>query len=153
MPYGIEALETLRVEKGYIHIGSDTDGTTLPMDIGFGTAVAKKTVGFFGRRSLLRAAALDPRRLTLVGLRPVDGLTRLPTGAQIAEHAPPALTQGHVTSSYFSPTLQRPVALHMLSRGAQRIGERVHLYHLGEHLEVEVVRTPFFDPAGERLRG
>ena len=33
--YGIEALQVLRVEKGYLHIGTDTDGTTLPMDVGF----------------------------------------------------------------------------------------------------------------------
>jgi len=33
--YGIEALEIMRTEKVFIHIGTDTDGTTLPQDIGF----------------------------------------------------------------------------------------------------------------------
>ena len=55
-PYGIEALMLMRIEKGFIHVGADTDGTTLPHDIGMAGALAKKTANFVGRRSLLRAA-------------------------------------------------------------------------------------------------
>ncbi len=152
-PYGIEALEIMRVEKGYIHVGSDTDGTTLPGDVGFGTGLAKKTTEFVGRRSLLRAAARDADRFTLVGLKPVDGRTQLPSGAQIAAQPAPAPTQGHVTSSYWSPNLNAPVALAMLARGAQRTGERVLIHHMGTSIEAEVVKPPFFDPKGERLHG
>ena len=153
VPYGIEALEIMRVEKGFIHIGTDTDGTTLPGDIGFGRAVGRKSAEFVGRRSLMRAAARDPDRLTLVGLVPVDRRTHLPTGAQIAPDPPPTLTQGHVTSSYHSPALGHPIALAMLARGAQRLGERVRVHHLGAIIEAEVVKSAFFDPSGERLRG
>jgi sarcosine oxidase subunit alpha len=46
-----------------------------------------------------------------------------------------------------------PVALAMLKRGFARIGETVTLYHLGRTLRAEVVKTPFFDPKGERLEG
>lgn len=65
--YGIEALEIMRTEKGYIHVGTDTDGTTLPGDVGFGRALGKKTANFVGRRSLLRPAALDPQALSTGG--------------------------------------------------------------------------------------
>ncbi len=153
VPYGIEALEIMRVEKGFIHIGSDTDGTTLPGDVGFGRAVERKRIEFVGRRSLLRATALDPDRFTLVGLVPVDRRTPLPTGAQIAAQPPPTITQGHVTSGYHSPALGHPIALAMLARGAQRLGERVRVHHLGTTIEAEVVKTAFFDPAGDRLHG
>ena len=71
--YGIEALQVLRVEKGYLHIGTDTDGTTLPMDVGFARDLSRKSAAFVGRRSLLRPAARDPQRLQLIGLVPVDG--------------------------------------------------------------------------------
>ncbi len=153
VPYGIEALEILRVEKGFIHIGSDTDGTTLPGDVGFGRAVDRKSAEFVGRRSLLRAAARDPDRFTLVGLVPVDRRTLLPTGAQIAPEPPPTLTQGHVTSSHHSPALGHPIALAMLARGAQRLGERVRVHHLGAAIEAEVVKSTFYDPTGARLNG
>jgi len=153
VPYGIEALEILRTEKGFIHIGTDTDGTTLPQDIGFARAMERKPANFVGRRSLLRPAARDPGRFQLVALSPVDRRTPLPVGAQIAAAAPPTRTEGHVTSSCWSPELGQPVALGMLARGTQRLGERVRVHHLGTIIDAEVVKAPFIDPTGERLHG
>jgi sarcosine oxidase subunit alpha len=153
VPYGIEALEIMRTEKGYIHIGTDTDGTTLPQDIGFARATLRKAANFVGRRSLLRPAARDPQRFQLVALSPVDRRTLLPVGAQIAAGAPPTQTEGHVTSSYWSPELGAPVALAMLARGTERLGEKVRVHHLGLVIDAEVVKAPFIDPKGERLHG
>ncbi|MEA3107558.1 MAG: sarcosine oxidase, subunit alpha [Gammaproteobacteria bacterium] len=153
VPYGIEALEILRTEKGFIHIGTDTDGTTLPGDIGFARAVDKKKANFVGRRSLLRPAARDPERLQLVALASGDATTPLPVGAQIAAGSPPTRTEGYVTSSYMSPTLGAPVALGLLARGAERLGERLRVHHLGTTVEAVVVKAPFIDPPGERLNG
>ena len=151
--YGIEALEIMRTEKGFIHIGTDTDGTTLPLDIGFARNLDRKAANFVGRRSLLRPAARDPNRFQLVALIPVDGRTPLPVGAQIADAAPPTLTEGHVTSSYWSPELGAPVALGMLARGTQRLGEKIRVHHLGKVIDAEVVKAPFVDPKGDRLHG
>jgi sarcosine oxidase subunit alpha len=151
--YGIEALQVLRVEKGYLHIGTDTDGTTLPMDVGFARDLSRKDAAFVGRRSLLRPAARDPQRLQLIGLVPVDERTVLPVGGQIAPQPPPTLTEGHITSSYFSPALHHPIALAMLAGGQQRLGELVTVHHLGERCAARVVTTPFFDPRSERLNG
>ena len=151
--YGIEALEILRTEKGFIHIGTDTDGTTLPVDIGFAKALDRKQANFVGRRSLLRPAASAADRLQLVALSPADGRTRLPVGAQIAPGLPPTRSEGYVTSSYMSPSLGAPVALGMLSRGSQRIGERIRVHHLGTVHEAVVVKAPFIDATGERLSG
>jgi sarcosine oxidase, subunit alpha len=58
-----------------------------------------------------------------------------------------------VTSSHWSPELQRPVALGMLMRGAERLGEKIKIHHLGTIIEAEVVKTPFIDPQGRRLHG
>ena len=152
-PYGIEALQIMRVEKGYIHIGTDTDGTTLPGDIGLARAVERKAANFVGRRSLTRSAALDPNRLQLVGLVAADGKAALPVGAQIAQLQPPTITEGHVTSSVMSVELGHPVALAMLARGSVRTGDVVRVRHLGASFEAKVVKTPFVDPAGSRLHG
>ncbi len=152
-PYGVEALMILRTEKGYLHVGGDTDGTTLPGDVGMDRGVAGKRAHFVGRRSLLRPAAVDPDRLQLIGLLSVDGRTRLPVGAQVCATRPPAPSQGFVTSSCFSPALGYPVALGMLRRGRQRLGERITVWHMGAPIEAAVSATPFVDAAGERLRG
>jgi len=151
--YGIEALQVLRIEKGYLHIGTDTDGTTLPADVGMARGIERKIAHFVGGRSLSRPTALDPQRLQLVGLRPVDGRTPLPVGAHIAPHAPPAPIDGRVTSSCPSPALREPIALALLTRGSQRIGERVKVYHLGTEIQAQVVKTPFVDPEGRRVHG
>ncbi|MFM8768172.1 MAG: FAD-dependent oxidoreductase, partial [Rubrivivax sp.] len=154
VPYGIEALMVMRTEKGYLHVGGDTDGTTLPGDIGMDRGIAKKAANFVGRRSLLRPAALDPNRMQLVGLVPVDRRTRLPVGAHaVAPPGPPGPIEGFVTSSHHSPNLGYPVALAMLQRGRSRLGERIPVHHLGTAIAAEVVATAFFDPQGERLHG
>jgi len=153
MPYGVEALMILRTEKGYLHLGADTDGTTFPRDVALDRGIAQKRANFVGRRSLLRPAATDPDRMQLVGLVPLDRSTRLPVGAHITLQPPPAPIEGFITSSAMSPMLGCPVALAMLKRGRQRLGELVTAYHLGRPIAAEVVRTPFVDSAGERLNG
>jgi sarcosine oxidase subunit alpha len=153
MPYGVEALMILRTEKGYLHLGADTDGTTSPSDVGLDRGIAKKAANFVGRRSLLRPVATDADRMQLVGLLTLDRRSRLPVGAHITGQAPPAAIDGVVTSSAFSPILGHPVALAMLKRGGQRLGEHLTAYHLGRPFAAEVVKTPFFDVAGDRLNG
>lgn len=152
-PYGIEALMILRTEKGYLHVGVDTDGTTLLGDVGMDRGVAGKRANFVGRRSLLRPAARDPDRLQLVGLLPADRRTRLPVGAQLCATRPPAPSSGFVTSSCFSPTLGHPVALGLVQRGRQRLGDRVTVWHMGHAIEADIAPTPFVDVKGERLHG
>lgn len=151
--YGIEALMILRTEKGFIHIGSDTDGTTLPQDVGLARGVSRKAANFVGRRSLTRPAWQDPERLQLVGLKPVDRRTRLPVGAHLSKLPPPTHAEGFVTSSCFSPALQQPIALGMVRGGLRRTGQTLTAWHRGSATAVEIVATPFFDPAGERQRG
>ena len=153
VPYSVEALMILRTEKGYLHVGADTDGTTFPGDVGLDRGIARKAANFVGRRSLLRPVATDAQRMQLVGLLPLDRRSRLPVGAHMTLQAPPAAIEGYVTSSVFSPVLGHPVALAMLKRGQQRWGECVTVYHLGRPIEAEVVKTPFFDAPGERLHG
>jgi sarcosine oxidase, subunit alpha len=151
--YGIEALQVLRVEKGFIHIGTDTDGTTLPGDVGLARGVERKAANFVGRRSLTRPTAVDPDRQQLVGLTPLDGRTVLPIGAQIARAPAPAAIEGRVTSSFMSPELGYPVALGLLARGRERIGEQLRLFHLGVEIAARVVGLPFVDSQGARVHG
>jgi sarcosine oxidase subunit alpha len=154
VPYGVEALMVMRTEKGFLHVGGDTDGTTLPGDIDMDRGIAKKAANFVGRRSLRRPASRDIHRMQLVGLVPMNRKTLLPVGAHVVlPPGPPGSIEGFVTSSYHSPNLGYPVALAMLQGGRNRMGERITVYHLDTAIDAEVVTTPFFDPQGERLNG
>ncbi|MCZ4351222.1 2Fe-2S iron-sulfur cluster-binding protein [Roseovarius aestuarii] len=149
-PIGIEALSILRAEKGYIMIGKDTDGETMPHDLGFGIPRLKKTAPFIGDRSLHNDKANGALRKSLVGLVVPSGTAPLPTGAHLVEGTPPR-SLGYVTSSYDSPTLGRPVALGLVENGTARIGETITVHHLGESRTATISAPCAFDPEGERL--
>ena len=154
VPTGIEAVLVLRMEKGYLHVGSDTDGTTNPMDVGFGRVVERKQSDYVGRRSLQRSHDLDGNRRRLVGIEAEDGCTVFSAGAHIVVMTDgERRSEGFVTSACVSPTLGKPIGLAMLERGNKRKGELVHLFNEGRLSRARIVDPVFYDPEGERLHG
>ena len=159
-PYGTETMHVLRAEKGFIIVGQDTDGSMTPHDMGLDWAVRHgKPHGFVGERSLALADYQRPDRLQLVGLRTVEPATVLPEGAQLvtgdrSRRGSRVPMHGFVTSSYFSATLGRSIALAMLKGGRGRLGETVHCpLDDGGALAAEVVDPMFYDPDGARQHG
>ena len=154
MPIGIETLTILRTEKGYLHVGSDTDGNTTPGDIGWGHVADKKQGEFLGKRSLSRPFNISDGRMEFVGLTPAQQGGVLAAGAHVidAGHtSAPAPTQGYVTSACYSPNLQRYVGLGLVKDGARRLGETVNVYDDGQ-VHAAVISAPAaWDPEGERL--
>ena len=149
--YGIEALLVLRLEKGYLHVGVDTDGSTNPLDIGMRGIVARQPGQFVGKRSLARPNDQRPDRRQLVGLEALDPDACLVTGGHLIAAAGPGRSQGFVTSACHSPTLDRPIGLALLERGADRLGESVAVYDQGSTVPVRVVSPVFYDPDNERI--
>ena len=126
--YGTEALHILRAEKGYIVVGDETDGTTTPDDVGLSGLVSKKKADFLGKRSLEQSYLKQPGRKQLVGLLTDDPNFVLPDGAHAVKEVkpkPPMQTIGHVTSTYFSPTLNRSIAMALIENGRARIGREL----------------------------
>ena len=126
------------------------DGT-MPQDLGVTGPRDKRRGEYVGKRSLFTANALRQDRPQFVGLS-VDGARPLPTGAHAVEmRAGRRRSIGFVTSSYFSPTLGRPIALGLVERGLSRLGETIELYHLGQTLRATLSPPCVFDPEGKRL--
>jgi sarcosine oxidase subunit alpha len=149
---GLEALMILRAEKGYIVIGKDTDGTTMPHDLGVLGPRAKRASDYVGRRSLFTDAAKREDRLQLVGLAVAESEPPLPTGSHgLAYDRGAPRSQGFVTSSYQSPVLGRPIALGLIERGVSRHGETIDIRHLGEIRRATITAPCAFDPEGVRL--
>ncbi len=155
-PYGTEAMHVLRAEKGFIIAGQDTDGTTTPGDLGMDWIVSKAKGDFLGKRGLARPDTLRADRKQLVGLLTDDLAEVIPEGAHISpepQGAPPLAMEGWVSSSYFSPNCGRSIALALLERGRQRLGEEVAIPLEEKVVRAKVTKPAFFDEAGERLRG
>ena len=149
---GVEALMVLRAEKGYIVIGKDTDGTTLPHDLGVAGPRARRKTEFVGKRSLFTEEANRSDRKQLVGLTVAEGEAPLAPGAHGVERRNADKNSiGFITSSYMSPTLNRPVALALIKRGASRHGETIELQHLGRVRRGTITSPCSFDTGGGRL--
>ena len=153
-PYGTEAMHVLRAEKGFIIVGQDTDGTVTPYDAGLDWAVGKKKPDFVGKRSLARPDMQLADRKHLVGLMTDDPMIVLEEGAQIVadpKQAVPMTMIGHVTSSYWSETLGRSIALALVAGGKQRLGETLYIPMPDQILTAKVSAMVFYDPEGARL--
>ena len=154
MPYGTEALHVMRAEKGYIMIGDETDGTVIPQDLGLGWAISKKKQDFLGKRAQERGHMINPDRWKLVGLETLDGSV-LPDGAYATAPGTNAngqrKVQGRVTSTYYSPTVGKGIALGLVKRGPERIGHVLEFPGTnGAIQKARVVGPVFYDPEGER---
>ncbi len=149
-PYGLEASRILRLEKGHILIGQDTDALTSPDELGFGWAVSKTKPFFIGKRAIeMRRNKGLPRKL--VGLSfdaPRDSQDVPQESCLVLRDNVPV---GHVTSSLWSPTLNKHIALAYVHGDDSDIGTQVTLKcRNGKLLNAPVEGHAFFDPDNKR---
>ena len=152
-PYGTETMHLLRAEKGFIIVGQDTDGTMTPIDLQMDWIVSKKKYDFIGKRSLYRSDTMREDRKQLVGLLTDDPEVVLEEGAQIVSELDkkPVEMLGHVTSSYFSPNLNKSIALAVVRGGKDMIGKKLFIPMEDKTINVTVSNPVFFDQTNERL--
>src|SRR5581483_9923888 len=127
-PYGLEALASLRIEKGHV-------------------------VGL----ELRQREELQSRdRWSLVGLECLEPGARLRGGAILFSKDDPIQGhgRGYITSVTWSTVLQKTIALALYSGGLQHEGQEiVCAYPLrNEQVRARIVSPVFIDPTGERMR-
>jgi sarcosine oxidase subunit alpha len=147
-PHGLEALRLLRLEKGHIIVGQDTDFDSTPAKLGLEWAVKMSKPDFVGRSGLSRLATIEPNRVlrafTFPGtVAPLEGAQLLADGERV----------GYLTSSRFSPVLGHGIALGWVYRTDAGFPSTVRAVDgSGADLVGTVTTGPFFDPEGGRLR-
>ncbi|WP_223424583.1 sarcosine oxidase subunit alpha family protein [Tateyamaria pelophila] len=154
--YGMEALNVLRIEKGFI-THAEIDGRVTAGDIGMARMISAKK-DCMGKVMAARPGLVQEDRPQLVGLKPVGPVKQLSAGAHICsrdEDAVPTDDQGYITSVGFSPTMGHFVGLGFVKAGLGRHGEVLRMVdHLrGLDAQVELCDPVFFDPEGGRARG
>ncbi len=152
-PYGLDALNLMRIEKGHV-AGSELNGQTTAADLGLGRMLKKKG-DFIGRALAGRPALAAADRLQLVGLHPVNKARRLRNGAHLVSAGEPKRSQGYLTAACM--TSEGPhdwIGLALLEGGHGRHGERmiatspVH----DEAIEVEIASPHRLDPENARVK-
>nr|MBA2723135.1 aminomethyltransferase [Methylibium sp.] len=150
-PFGVEAQRLLRLEKGHLIVGQDTDGLTTPLEVGMDWAVKFDKPFFVGKRSL-EIVKKKPLRQKLVGFRLAEGFR----GAAPQECHLVIETgdiAGRVTSISFSPNVGRHIGLAFVQPAMNEPGRRFQIrLSDGSFVAAEVCATPFFDPKDERQK-
>ena len=154
--YGMEALNALRIEKGFI-THAEIHGRTTAFDIGMARMISTEK-DCIGKVMAARSGMVGDHREQLVGLRPLNPVEEIIPGAHLFNTdkiAESKNDQGYVTSMCYSPSLKSFIAQAFLRDGRARIGSNVKMV---EHLKgvqtiCEVCDLVFLDPEGRRLRG
>ncbi len=146
-PFGLEAQRILRLEKGHVIVGQDTDAISTPMDVGSDWAVRFDKADFIGRGGLAVASdrGLQQRLVGFVmpvAAAPEDGTPVVSGGRPI----------GRVTSARISPTLGTGFGLAYVPPSLAVEGASIEVLIGGRPVTAKVTLQPVYDPEGSRLR-
>jgi sarcosine oxidase subunit alpha len=151
--FGLEAQNALRLDKGHIIIGSESEQRTTLLDLGLEFLWHRRkpearTVG----DAALRHTEKQSGRLKLVGFKMEDASAQPPRdGSPIVDKR----IRGYVCTARYSVALKEPVGMALVEDELAAEGSRLAIYEdgcEGRLIYAVVAKKPFYDPEGERLR-
>ena len=147
-PYGLEASRVLRLEKGHIIIGQDTDALSTPDELGMEWALSKTKQRYVGKTAIEARRNLGLKR-KLCGFELPDGHgMRLAESCLVMREGRPV---GFVTSTCFSPTLNKWIGLAYADPQDAVPGSSILIRGLcGKEVQAKVIPAPFYDAGNRR---
>jgi aminomethyltransferase len=173
MPYGVAAMQSLRLEKGYPLYGNDINEDYTPFHVGLDRWIKFSKREFVGREALLRVQELGPEErwvgLVLDSAIPAgvrdkvstigDVLAvreKIYTGSEAEDYEedvlPGSEVVGHVTFSARGHTVEKMLAMAYVQSHQAWPGKRLVVEVNGRPRTATVASTPFFDPQGVRIK-
>ncbi len=150
-PFGVEAQRLLRLEKGHVIIGQDTDGLTTPFEAAMGWAVKMDKPFFIGQHSLKIIGQRPPKQVAIGFVLAKDFSGEAPKECHLVIHQ--GNIAGRVTSIAFSEALGHHVGLGFIAPELAKDGTKFSIRgEGGQMIEAAVVQPPFYDPASERQK-
>ncbi len=147
LPYGMDTLDALRWEKGFIFYGFDATDEHNPYECRVHEFIRYDCGDFLGREALLKIKERGPEK-KLMGLE-VEG-DRLAPGEQPLRIGSKSV--GKVVAGFHSHNLQRNLGYAYVNAPHFEPGTKVTLEIEGTETNAVVADMPFLDPAGERMR-
>jgi sarcosine oxidase, subunit alpha len=147
--FGVEAQRVLRLEKGHLIIGQDTDGLTTPIEANLNWAVKMDKPFFIGQRSL-QIVAKRPVKHQLIGFMLEAEIVTPPQECNLVIDSNDIA--GRVTSIAFSPTLQRYIGLAYVAPKLVNKGEFSIRLSDRTFISATIYPTPFYDPDNLRQK-
>jgi sarcosine oxidase subunit alpha len=147
-PFGVETQRLLRLQKGHIIIGQDTDSMSHPHEVQLGWAISNKKPFFVGGRSI-EVIMERPLMRRLVGFELIDKNVPKPEEAHLVIRDNDMT--GRVTSCEYSPVLDKVIGLAYVAPDQAETGSRIQIRSQGGVMvDAEVVPLPFYDPENQR---
>ena len=153
-PYGLEALNVMRIEKGH-PTGAELTGQMSAHHLGM-ERMLSKTKDFIGATLSKRPELTRPDGHRLVGLKAINPNDRLTAGAHFLDQGAATRREndlGWMTSVAWSPIVGASIGLGFVQNGHSRYGDIIRAtdFVRGTDIEVEIVHPHFVDPEGKRL--
>lgn len=147
-PFGVECQRLLRLEKGHIIIGQDTDAMTHPEEVHLAWAIARKKPFFVGGRTITEIAK-RPLTRKLAGFVVNDANAPIPEESHLVLRGNDMT--GRVTSCAFSAALGKPIGLAFMAPDQAVAGNRITIKSTGGvRISAEIVELPFYDATNQR---
>lgn len=171
-PYGVAAMQSLRIEKAFPLYGNDINENYTPFHVGLDRWVRFEKRDFIGRDALLRVQDQGIAErwvgLTIQGELPAMPNAKVwsigavtpseekifsgPEAGSAKDRILPADEIGHITFSERGHTVGKTLGLAYVRTSHAWPGSRVLVEVKGKPVPAVVTPTPFFDPQGARLR-
>jgi methylglutamate dehydrogenase subunit C len=147
--YGLEAVDILRIEKGYL-VSAEMNGQTTPQDLNLKVPADRNCIG---SALLGRPGFNEPGRPRLVGVQSVRPDDVFFGGAQLVRSERRGRPSGYISSAAYSPELGRQVGLALVARRVS-LGTELLAYEplYGRTTRVRLTVPVHLDPAGERMK-
>jgi len=146
MPCGLGARDTLRLEAGMPLYGHEYNEGITPLETGFSFAVKFDKGDFIGKDSLVHHKEVGISK-KLVGIKVIEkGIPR--QGYKVYKDG---IAVGYITSGTLSPTLNLPIGMGYVRIKYSDIGTKLDIEIRNKTAKVEVVKLPFYLPAGRQV--
>ncbi len=148
-PFGLEPQRILRLEKGHVIVSQDTDSESNLLEAAMPWLVKNdKDFEWVGKWATQQVADRGLRWM-LVGFESPSGAIPVEGGQVIVD----GVSAGRVTSVRHSAALGKVIGLAIVPSELAVEGARFVVQVDGRPVAMRVHLGPFFDPAGERLKG
>ncbi len=147
-PFGVEAQRLMRLEKGHIIVGQDSDGATFPHEVNMAWAISRKKPFFVGGRSI-ELRLQQPLKRKLIGFTIEDPAIPVPEESNLVLAGDAVL--GYVTSAARSPILEKTIGMAFTTPDRTEPGTPIHIkLSDGRVVQGRVTTLPFYDPDNQR---
>ena len=146
-PAGYKALDSLRIEKGYLYWSGDITPEDNPLEAGLGFCVRMNKPDFIGKKALLeikqKGLQVRMRSLTMQAGGNLYGGESIYSEGRLVDR---------VRTGAYGYTIGKDIGFAYLPLELCETGTRLKVEILGEKIDAEVGDPALVDPGGEKIR-